>query len=922
LLLNQELEVQSHKLPEGYYALTNKTGLKEKLRQYVALTIPVFLFVILFTHFIISEDYRRSHVFEPPYLLPILNFIFLGLSSLLVSFLAAKSYLKTGQWKLALLGSGALAFGLTGITAGWFIQMPGGVNITVTIFNCGMLLAGLLHFFCSVAGILELVPARDPDRKKRILFSIYCTILILFFLIVKIILLGWMPLFFVQGIGPTMLRQFVLGTSILLLLISGIYLYSLYYRTRIYFLYWYALGLILIAEGLLGVMLSKNVGGIIGWTGRLAQYTGGIFLLVAVYDTLKERPLHDVLSDVFKKPQELYISLFENSLDGIIVAVHAGAVLKVNPSACTVLGYDHLKSGQLAIQDFFDTGHSLYQKFRDELSAKGKAIAELVLIDKKRDRIPVMVSAAVFEDIRGEKLEVLTFKDITSRKRNEDALRQAHGLIHGITQGTKDMIAAQDSQFRYIFFNDAYRREFKRLWNQDIEIGTSMVEAMETWPEEQRKAADLWSRALSGESFNTTMNFGPSEGKSQVYDLCFNPVHDEDNRHIGAAHIIRNITEQVRVEQALRESEALYRTIIENFPDGAIYVFDHDLRFRVADGQALKTLGYSRESLEGKTIWEINDEEISKILEQRYLKILAGESHHFETPLKGRIFSSSYVPIRDENKKVIAGMVVSQDITERRRIEKALQQLNETLENRVAERTSLAEARTKQLQSLMVELIETEERERRKFAHLLHDDLQQMLAAAKIQLQIISYQFPNEPVLSNVEQIIEKSIIKSRSLSHELSPPILDRAELITALQWLCRQMKEQFGLEVTFETNLEKQPEYVHMKTFIFRAVQEMLFNVVKHSGVNSACLFISENNSHVSIEVSDNGEGFDPVRLDPSRIGFGLMSIKERARYIGGSLTIESAPQKGSRFTLALPLMVLTDNLNHQYSAVVQKI
>ena len=130
-------------------------------------------------------------------------------------------------------------------------------------------------------------------------------------------------------------------------------------------------------------------------------------------------------------------------------------------------------------------------------------------------------------------------------------------------------------------------------------------------------------------------------------------------------------------EQALRESEAIYRAIAENFPDGAVYIFDSDLRFRVADGKAMETLGYSRENLEGKTIYEATDVETCRILEQRYPRVLAGESLHFETSLKGRVFSSSYVPIRDDNKKVIAGMVVSHDITEHKAAEQALKRSEE-----------------------------------------------------------------------------------------------------------------------------------------------------------------------------------------------------------------------------------------------------
>jgi len=224
----------------------------------------------------------------------------------------------------------------------------------------------------------------------------------------------------------------------------------------------------------------------------------------------------------------------------------------------------------------------------------------------------------------------------------------------------------------------------------------------------------------------------------------------------------------------------------------------------------------------------------------------------------------------------------------------------------VAERTKLASDRARQLQTLAVELIQAEERERRQFAHLLHDDLQQLLAAAKMQLQVVAESYPEELLLKNVHEVLEESIAKTRRLSHELSPAVLQHSGLLAGLQWLTGQMKQQFGLIVRLEEDFTPEIENPVLNVFLFRAVKELLFNIIKHSGVKEACLVLSKTDDALSICVSDKGKGFDLDLLKNSagKTGFGLMSIRERATYMGGDLLIETTPGNGSRFILTVPL------------------
>jgi signal transduction histidine kinase/ActR/RegA family two-component response regulator len=228
-------------------------------------------------------------------------------------------------------------------------------------------------------------------------------------------------------------------------------------------------------------------------------------------------------------------------------------------------------------------------------------------------------------------------------------------------------------------------------------------------------------------------------------------------------------------------------------------------------------------------------------------------------------------------------------------------------ETRVNERAGIAESRVKLLQSLAVELILAEESERRRIADFLHEDLQQIIASARMQVQsAVDNPDPNA-ILEEVEQLLGDSLEKSRRLSYELSPPVLHQFGLVAALEWLVRHMDKTFGLTVRLKSKLTSEITDAAVKVFLFRAAQELLLNVVKHSGsdIDSADVHLYDSDKVVTLSVSDQGDGFDPGILDSHtrKTGIGLLSLRERAAAIGGNLDIRSAPGRGSRFTLMVP-------------------
>ncbi|MEN6336328.1 MAG: response regulator [Phycisphaerales bacterium] len=243
---------------------------------------------------------------------------------------------------------------------------------------------------------------------------------------------------------------------------------------------------------------------------------------------------------------------------------------------------------------------------------------------------------------------------------------------------------------------------------------------------------------------------------------------------------------------------------------------------------------------------------------------------------------------------------------DRKRAQKSLRELNATLEGRVAERTAELARRANQLQKLALELSQAEDRERRRIAVILHDDLQQQIAAAKFHVGLIGSRARHDPSLqkavARVDEMLMEAVEKSRRLSHELSPAILQHGTLGEALRWLASQMQAKHGLAVRVDGDSRVNLDSDALRTFLFRAAQELLFNVVKHSGTDRARVHLRRLGRCLCLSVSDRGSGFDPQALEATK-GFGLLSIRERIELLGGRMTIRSHVGRGSTFFIASP-------------------
>jgi two-component system sensor histidine kinase UhpB len=219
-----------------------------------------------------------------------------------------------------------------------------------------------------------------------------------------------------------------------------------------------------------------------------------------------------------------------------------------------------------------------------------------------------------------------------------------------------------------------------------------------------------------------------------------------------------------------------------------------------------------------------------------------------------------------------------------------------------------------QIRDLAGRLMSAQEEERRRIARDLHDDANQELAALSIALSALGGRLPPDSapgLREEVARLQARAVALAegiRHLSHELHPGVLQHVGVAVALRSYCREFARTHGLPVTFraEGDLESVPADVGL--CLYRVVQEALGNVAKHAAATEAHVTVERAGPDVVLAITDDGSGFDQASAR-SRRGLGLLSLDERARLVGGRLTIDTKPQRGTELRIVVPMIEAED-------------
>jgi PAS domain S-box-containing protein len=372
----------------------------------------------------------------------------------------------------------------------------------------------------------------------------------------------------------------------------------------------------------------------------------------------------------------------------------------------------------------------------------------------------------------------------------------------------------------------------------------------------------------------------------------------------------REFRQRERAEADLRRSEALYRAVLSQFPNGAVLLFDGDLRYRLAEGQGLGDVGLSKSGLEGRTIWEALPPETCAAIEPAYRAALAGQPTTFEVPFGGRHFSVHVSPLAIAGGSRL-GMVVTLDITERKRAEDDVRRLNAALSQKVVEATSAMGELEAFSYSVSHDL-------RAPIRHIsgFVDMLQRRVGAnldgtAQRHLDTIAR------ASRHMGQLIDDLLAFSR----------MSRGELMQArvsLGPLAREVIEGLRAEMdgrSIEWKVEELPDVRGDRAMLRIVLTNLLGNAVKYTRPRTSALIEIGQSAgrpgEVVLFVKDNGVGFEMQYADKlfgvfqrlhrseefEGTGIGLATVRRIVHRHGGRTWAEASVDAGATFYVALP-------------------
>ena len=644
------------------------------------------------------------------------------------------------------------------------------------------------------------------------------------------------------------------------------------------------------------------------------------FVLSAGRLVLTNEKQKRIANDLFQTKQELqrseqmFSKAFRSSPDPVgITALPGGHFLEVNDSFARFTGYTReevLGKSALQLNLWKDPIHRerVMAKLQKDWEVREE---EFECLTKWGETRLGQFSGTVIE-LNGRPCVLGMIKDVTARKKAEEAMRASEERFRTLVQDLHIGVVLLGPSAETLFANRAALESFGMSKEDAIgkksshfimtavhEDGTEMPFSMRPGPvaiatkQPVRNEVVGWRRPNSNEVLWTLVDAVPHlTADGEVASVILS---------------ITNLTERKRAEEALRASEERFRTLVRDFDVGVV-LLGPGLVIQFANQAAEKMFRVPVERAVGKTSTELgwtaireDGSEIPISMRPGALALKTGQA--VKNALIGwrRADSSEVlwtlgnaVPQFAQDGSVSVVINSYTNITERRRAEEALRQLS-------------------------TRLLQLQDEERRRLGRELHDSLAQSVLAVNLNLAqaagaMASLDEKSRHALAEARRVLQEMSREIRTLSYLLHPPLLDELGLVSAVKEYAEGFSERSGiqLDVDLQAGFRRLPQ--EAETALFRILQESLSNIQRHSDSQTAKIHLRSDSKGVSLKIVDQGRGMDTAAVEHgngagTRLGVGILGMRERMIQLGGKLDIEST-SSGTTVRATIPLKTEVSN------------
>jgi PAS domain S-box-containing protein len=615
---------------------------------------------------------------------------------------------------------------------------------------------------------------------------------------------------------------------------------------------------------------------LIAWHNTTLKDDEGNFVaILSSGEDITERRRAD---EALRQSEEKYKDLFENAREAILTFDPQGNITDVNK---LVEDYG-FKREELIGKSFFDyisEAHRARAVEDFETLISGRPVRGEMDVVTLKGTITVEYSDnPIFREGKVVGIQAILM-DVTERKKAVDALKRQTLLSQVFLDSMPCVALLLRPQTREIVAANRQAEEIGAV------PGTTCYGA---WA--RRESACPWCLAPEVWDTGQTRHL-VVEYEGIIWDAHWVPIEEDLYLHYAF-----DITQRTRVEEALRESEERYRLLFEGSLH-PITIYDRDANIVMVNDIGARNLKKPLREIIGRPLREFIPE-MHELTIKRVREVLeSGEPLFVEDemslPAGKRWFLSTLHPVVNPKGRSELVQVISYDITERKRAEE-----------------KLFEYQAK-LRAMASEILRAEDRERKRLALGLHDNICQRLVLTKLAVE------SSLPLVSNAKLAaslriaagaIGETIEEADSLTFELSSPVLREFGLVAALEkYLTEEVrrKHKIAYELESDEGVGALPE--ETKSCLFRVMRELLINAVKHARANKIKVSVHKSQGQLRLSVCDDGIGFkrEEVNWEVSKKArFGLFSVREQLEYLGGSLEVESEPGRGTMATIVVPL------------------